>query len=239
MQITDDMHDILKCYVYVYVDPRDGKPFYIGRGRGNRVFMHLYDLSESDKFKKISEIRAAGFEPQIDFLRYGLSESESELVEASAIDLIGKNYLTNRISGYSKESFPRVSVNKMISIISAKPIDIDIQHKVILITINKRYRSDMSSLELYEATRGVWKIGGRRINAEYAMAIYQGVVQEVYRVDTWYPAGTLSYETRDAENTNIDGRWEFSGKVADDIRDIYVGRFIGKGGQNPIRYVNA
>lgn len=61
MQITDDMHDILKCYVYVYVDPRDGKPFYIGRGRGDRVFMHLYDLSESDKVKKISEIRAAGF----------------------------------------------------------------------------------------------------------------------------------------------------------------------------------
>ena len=31
----------LKNYVYVYRDPFDDKPFYIGKGTGNRCFSHL------------------------------------------------------------------------------------------------------------------------------------------------------------------------------------------------------
>jgi hypothetical protein len=34
------------------------------------------------------------------------------------------------------------------------------------------------------------------------------------------------------------GRWEFSGNIAMDIRDEYIGFSVGKAGQNPIRYVN-
>ncbi len=236
MQITHEIAEILKCYVYVYIDPRNGQPFYIGKGQANRVFTHLSDLSDTHKVQRIAEIRAEGFEPSIDFLRYGLSESEASLVEAAAIDLIGKKNLTNQIVGFHSESFPRMRSDELISILSAKPVDI--VHKVILITINKRYRSDMTPLELFEATRGVWKIGGRREAADYAMAVYQGVVREVYQIDAWYPAGTLPYETRAEDNTKIEGRWEFSGKVATEIRDIYVGNSVGKSGQNPIRYVN-
>ena len=33
-------------------------------------------------------------------------------------------------------------------------------------------------------------------------------------------------------------RWEFDGDVADDVRAEYIDRSVGKGGQNPIRYVN-
>jgi hypothetical protein len=97
----------------------------------------------------------------------------------------------------------------------------------------------MSPLELYEATRGIWVIGSRRDKAQYAMAVYQGIVREVYRIDQWFPAGTLTYATRDASEFKGSGRWEFAGEVADDIRDEYVGHSVGKGGQNPIRYENA
>jgi len=38
--------------------------------------------------------------------------------------------------------------------LNAKPVEV--RHKALLITINKRYRSDMSTEELCEATRGVW-----------------------------------------------------------------------------------
>jgi uncharacterized protein len=121
--------------------------------------------------------------------------------------------------------------------LSAKPVEV--QHKAILITINQLYRSDMTTLELYEATRGIWKLGPRRNKAEYAMAVYQGIVREVYRIDEWYPAGTLDYQTRDSSDFKGSGRWEFSGKVADDdIRKEYVGFSVGKSGQNPIRYAN-
>ena len=120
--------------------------------------------------------------------------------------------------------------------LTAKPVVV--RERALLITINRTYRSGMSGLELYEATRGFWVIGPRRDRVEVAMAVYQGVVREVYRIRAWYPAGTLSYETRDATPYRDSGRWEFEGEVAEDLRDAYVGYSVGKGGQNPIRYVN-
>ena len=40
---------VLKYYVYMLLDPRDNKPFYIGKGKDNRIFNHLNcALSESD-----------------------------------------------------------------------------------------------------------------------------------------------------------------------------------------------
>ena len=31
----------LKTYVYRLIDPRNGETFYVGKGRGNRVFAHI------------------------------------------------------------------------------------------------------------------------------------------------------------------------------------------------------
>ncbi len=115
---------------------------------------------------------------------------------------------------------------------------VNVRHKAMLITINQLYRSSMTRLEIYEATRGIWKVGLRRNSVEYAMAVYQGVVREVFRIFAWYPAGTLEYKTRDASDFAASGRWEFAGEIADDIRDEYVGFSVGRSGQNPIRYVN-
>lgn len=81
-------------------------------------------------------------------------------------------------------------------------------------------------------------MGARRNKAEYAMAVYQGIIREVYRIGQWYPARTLEYQTRDSSDFWNSGRWEFSGNVAQEIRDEYVGFSVGKGGQNPLRYVN-
>lgn len=236
MKITDEIAAIIKSYVYVYVDPRNGEPFYIGKGKGNRLFSHLDDQSDTEKVSKIAEIRRSGYEPQIDILRYGLTDSEAALVEAAAIDLLGKEKLTNRVAGYHDSSFGRIISQEIIAMLTAKPVEV--RHKAILITINKLYRSNMTPLELYEATRGIWVVGPRRNKAEYAMAVYQGIVREVYRIDQWYPSGTLEYQTRDSSDFRNRGRWEFSGSVAGEIRDEYVGFSVGKGGQNPIRYVN-
>lgn len=115
---------------------------------------------------------------------------------------------------------------------------LQIRHKAILLTINSLYRSGMTPLELYETTRGIWVVGERRNKPEYAMALLKGTVLEVYRIDRWYPAGTLDYQTRDSSAFKGSGRWEFSGEVAQDIREEYVCFFVGKSGQNPIRYVN-
>jgi hypothetical protein len=83
--------------------------------------------------------------------------------------------------------FGRVSVRELILRESARPVVV--KEDAILIRINQLYRSNMNSQELYEATRGVWKVGLRRYKAKYAMAVYQGIVREVYRIDRWVPAG--------------------------------------------------
>ena len=118
------------------------------------------------------------------------------------------------------------------------PKPVEVRHKAILITINRSYRDNMTPEELYEATRGIWVIGTRRDEAEYAIAVYKGIVREVYSIDKWYPSGTLKYQTRGDVGPTISPRWEFSGEVAHKIRDEYVNFYIGKGNQNPIHYVN-
>lgn len=236
MKSTKEFVEFLKSYVYVYIDPRDGKPFYIGKGIGGRLYSHLDDQSDSEKVAKIAEIRRCGKEPQIDILRYGLSDSEARLVEAAAIDLIGLENLTNRMAGYHKQSLGRITSQDIIAVVAAKRVEV--RHKAILFTINRLYRSNMTPLELYETTRGIWVLGKRKEKAEYAMSVTYGIVREVYQIERWYPAGTLEYQTRDSSDFKKSGRWEFSGQIADDIRDKYVGFSVGTAGQNPIRYKN-
>jgi hypothetical protein len=239
MKFTAEVTDVLKSYVYVYTDPRDNLPFYVGKGVGNRAFAHLSDTSETEKAERIRQIRRAGQEPEIDVLRYGMSEAEASLVEACAIDFMGLASLTNRVRGQHSSSFGRMSYEDLVALVSAKPVKIT--ETAILITINRCYRSDMSAQELYEATRGTWKVGAAREQAELAMAVFQGVVREVYRIKRWVPAGTLPYETRDSSALGRSGRWEFEGEAASDLRERYVGysvrEYLSKGGRNPIRYV--
>ena len=41
--------DELQYYVYIYSDPETKIPFYIGKGKGNRCFNHLFQTGESEK----------------------------------------------------------------------------------------------------------------------------------------------------------------------------------------------
>jgi hypothetical protein len=114
---------------------------------------------------------------------------------------------------------------------------------VFLIRVPRAFRPGMSDLALYEATRGVWRIGPRREKALYALAVYQGVVEEVYEIGHWQPALTARYTTRTLDPAIAKGRWEFVGAVAPDaIRQRYRGKSVSsyftRGAQNPVAYVN-
>lgn len=231
----------LKWYVYLYFDPHNRRPFYVGKGEGNRAFAHLAATGESKKVKRISEIRAAGNEPKIEILRYGLTEEQAFLVEASVIDCIGLDNLTNEIRGEHSGSFGRVTVKQVLLTMSAPKAKI--VAPCILININQMYSSEMTPVELREATRGIWKVGRRREEAEFAMAVFRGVIVEVYRIKKpWVRAGTLDYKTRHAEGFKRTGRWEFDGDVAHEESKKYVGKsvrhLVKQGSQNPIHYVN-
>lgn len=46
-QLPPEVHKRLKHYVYVYSDPDSGVPFYVGKGKGDRVLQHLVEEKES------------------------------------------------------------------------------------------------------------------------------------------------------------------------------------------------
>jgi len=118
-----------------------------------------------------------------------------------------------------------------------------ITEPALLIRPAKLFEPKMSAQQIYEATRGVWKVGADRNLAEIALCVVNGVVQEVYSVGAWHPAGTTPYHTRPKSEVNIDGRWEFTGEVApEDVRLKYVGQSVAHyfehGNANPVNYVN-
>ncbi len=111
-----------------------------------------------------------------------------------------------------------------------------------LIRINRLYRPTMSATELYDATRASWKVGNRRGKVKYALAVFEGIVREVYGVTAWLPSGS-TFNSRFPRGDGRRDRWEFVGRLADDsVRRRYVDRFVGhlfpRGAQNPIAYLN-
>ncbi|MBE7472912.1 MAG: hypothetical protein HS114_27605 [Anaerolineales bacterium] len=84
-KFSPEVIENLKCYVYLYLDPATNEIFYVGKGRGNRVFAHLNDETGSDKIVKINEIRGRGQEPKIEILVHGLDDDEARKIEAIVI----------------------------------------------------------------------------------------------------------------------------------------------------------
>ena len=135
----------------------------------------------------------------------------------------------------------RIPLDELIHLYAADPATI--VHPVLLIRINRLYRYDMTDQEFYEATRGVWYVGGRREKVDYALAVFRGIVREVYAVQEWHPAGTTPYVTDIHDRVNVPGRWEFTGVPApDEVHDRYLNKsvehYFSEHAQNPITYVN-
>lgn len=117
-----------------------------------------------------------------------------------------------------------------------------ITEPAITISINKTYPLVKDERELYDYTRGIWKVDRARAeNAEIALAVYKGEIVEVFEIRSWHPARTTPYESdRDFLGTDPKGRSEFVGTVARGfIRHKYVGKRIeGRSYGSPIRYYN-
>ncbi|TDL77393.1 hypothetical protein E2R56_04250 [Rhodococcus qingshengii] len=238
-QFSKEVINKLKHYVYIYSDPETNKIFYVGKGFGNRVFSHFTESEDSEKSRFIKRILDKGQEPRIEIITHGLDDEHTALkVEAAIIDLIGKDNLTNRVRGWQSGVYGRVEVNQLIYHYEREQVNID--EPAILIRLNRLFRYDMTDIELYDATRGVWKIGDDREKVKYAFAVFDGIVHEVYKVLAWFQAGSTLNTRGPLDEKN---RWEFVGQKAEESkRSKYMGKsvdhYLTRGAQNPIKYVN-
>ncbi len=227
--------DNLQYYVYRLIDPRNGETFYVGKGKGNRVFAHVHGDIEGDSLsEKMARIRAvnlAGFEVAHVIHRHGLNEKSAFEVEAALIDAYPG--ITNIMDGHGNNEFGAMHSSEIIKKYCAEIAEF--KHKALLISIN---RSALDS-SLYEATRYAWRLSENKAKqAEVVLPTVQGLIVGAFVAEKWLEATAENFPGREAVN----GRYGFYGAEAPiEIQKLYVGtrtpdEFRKKGASNPIKY---
>jgi hypothetical protein len=152
----------LKYYVYRLIDPRNGETFYVGKGKGNRVFQHMKgalagdDADEvNDKLQTIREIHNAGLDVIHVIHRHGMDEENAFEVEASLIDAYP--CVTNIQGGTGSNDFGPMNAKEIIDKYAAE--EAVFHHKCLMITINRT----ASERGIYSATRYAWKISKTKV----------------------------------------------------------------------------
>ncbi len=232
-------------YVYLLVDPRDDKVFYVGKRTGDRFRHHgvealLVDDAATpeeagEKLTRIREIRAAGMEPRVEFVRIKLStEQEAYSVEAAVIDALIHHGgpLTNAVRGHDggagligfeeldqQLAAPELTTSLPAILIKLGWWTLDDENE--LPRRGFGYRTGISGSDLYDSTRAWWVLSRKRVVAyPYVVAVYQGITRGVWEVDHSSWRSWTDYRRGKSKL-----RWAFDGRVASpDIAEAFVGR---------------
>lgn len=247
-------------YVYALIDPRTNSIFYIGKGFGDRVFAHEVEQdknpeSEKRKLQTIREIEAENLCVKRILLNWGLTEKEAFAAEAALINYFNftqKEQLTNIVAGHHTHEALTVE-DFELRYGATRLSETDIKHNIIVIKINKRYRRDMSDLELYEAVRGIWKASMKSIKnkkVEYVFGVYNQLIVAVYKPSEWHYVYEMLDVPRKEEITEenydrVKNRVYFTCcdyRQMDDNQKFYLHKSIAslsvnQSAQNPISYL--
>ena len=247
-RFPNEVIDQLKWYVYRLIDPRNGETFYVGKGRGNRIFAHArgefldtgrpeqeYGEDATDlKVKRIKEILAIGLEVGHVVHRHGIDrEDVAYEVEAALIDAYPG--LTNQVEGHGSGDYGSRHVEEIIAQYAAE--EFEVQERLILISIRDSYYSQND----YDAVRAVWKISVRRANGyNLVLGHVRGLVLCAYRPEKWLEATRDNFPGILADD--VPGRRGFVGSRAEPkVWGYYVGkrvpdRYRRRGAANPVRF---
>ncbi|MBQ5316524.1 MAG: hypothetical protein J6I96_03115 [Oscillospiraceae bacterium] len=194
---SSEVTEQLKYYVYRLIDPRTGLTFYVGKGKGNRVYAHIndalknyngesYEDKEEDeisaKIRHIREIRDLGLEVIHIIHRYGLTEKEAYEVEAALIDCYPG--LTNVQGGHSPDRGV-CNADLLQRLLSYEEFEDRDELKYCIIKITDQMVYERGSI--YEAVRKYWKVNLNRIQkVPYVLASLNGVIVDVFKTEKWY-----------------------------------------------------
>jgi uncharacterized protein len=252
-----DLPNDAAYYVYRLIDPRNGLTFYVGKGKGGRVFDHVLlqnnfledygeenweDMGldiESEKVSTIQSIHNTDLEVQFVIHRHGMSEEIAFEVEAALMDsLFG---LSNVMGGHGSSDRGPMHPLEIIQKYDAEPLQTD--RPAILININRKWNDGLRGRELYNASRFAWVANPNNRNAGrplIAIVHAKGLVRAVYENPAWFDADDARFmDLGELSNRRAfeDQGWENAQNhqfVRKSIRD-----FIPRSAQNPIQYMNA
>lgn len=254
----------LKYYVYMLLDPQGDKPFYVGKGKNNRVFNHMaLALTDTDtstlKYDTIREIEQRGQTIKHIIVRHGLTEKEAFIIEASLIDTLiyCKLGLSNEQGGHNSIEKGLMTSEEISRLYNAQPLE-KIENNCVLININKTYKRGNGTDAIYQATKETWFIDKEKVKQfKYVLSEYRGLIVEVFEVDDngWYEKLRPKNKTIRDENGQpvLDDKgkkkkevvekigYGFNGKPAPkEIRKLYINKSVAhkktKGQANVIRY---
>jgi hypothetical protein len=238
-EFPTEVIDQMGYYVYRLIDPRNGETFYVGKGKGNRVFQHIKcalsadDSDElNDKLQTIREINNSGLDVIHVIHRHGLDKGNVLEVEAALIDAY--TGITNIMGGHGSNEYGPMNAYEVINKYAAE--EVIFEHKVLMITINR----SINNTSVYDATRFAWRIDKNKAErADLVFGVEKGIVVGVFVAEEWKKATPHQFPEF---NKYVNGRWGFSGQEADsNIKEMYLRKRIPdsyrkKGASNPIKY---
>ncbi|WP_127142103.1 LEM-3-like GIY-YIG domain-containing protein [Flagellimonas marinaquae] len=233
----------LKYYVYLLIHPETDEPFYVGKGKDDRIFAHIHqEIDEENESLKYDEIQRIGPKNvKHVIVRHGLNETTAFAIEASLIDTFrfipsfNKFTRGNIQGGINSIEKGLMTSDEIIALYNAAPVT-RIGEDCIIININKNYNRGDGVDSIYLATKEIWKMADwRPKNYRYVLSEHRGLIREVFEVEEWY----------EKERTDRNGKpyigFGFNGRVAfKDIRDRYIHKSIKqakpRGYSSPIIY---
>lgn len=191
----------LEAYVYALINPLDNKIFYIGKGRGNRIFQHceaaLQENDASLKLNLIREIIASGSKVEHYILRHKLSDQEAFQIESTLIDFLTypkfntERVLTNIVSGHHQWDEGIKTVDEINAIYDCKKIKVDPHEKLLLVKLNKSFDETKAHgvyrrTNMYDKVCKYWKISKSRAGTiNFVLGVYNNIVRAVLKVDCY------------------------------------------------------
>jgi hypothetical protein len=196
----------LGIYVYLLIDPRDRRVFYVGKGGGSldgsgnsRVFAHFDEADNpavmSQKVLAIRAVWAAGRDVEWQIVRRGLGSPEEAFhVEAAIIDalrLSANGSPDNDQAGHGVTEHSHLSQVEVLAL-GAPVVNPDQHCYVFVFDVNKAVArrggiETISQRALYYATRRAWTIGEhlRQLAPAYAVGTIGGISYAAFAIRSW------------------------------------------------------
>lgn len=236
----------LGYYVYCLVDPTDGKVFYVGKGKGNRVFQHALHAemdkdAVSEKLDKIREIHArtdGNNHVQYYIVRHGLEENEAFEIESVLIDFLTypslnkESVMTNLQAGHDQRLRGIRTAEDIEADYAAKDIEVSPDDYLLLVNIS----ASRGAETLYDAAKGDWVVGQCHLKKiTHVLAHYNGVVRAVFHPKEWT---LLPKEPGKRQRVRFEGTEVTDSPYINTSVRRYTFSAKNRPNQNPVQYLD-